>query len=197
MNENITPIHDQLRQALDEQTKKPSRHPLMKQIDEWEQASIEKVHLAANDARKQLSNVISKHATEMEETLELLAQQLKKARDDDHFFETDLKEWMNQLDVLEKDLATPQTINIRYDNNTTSFISKILIEKTRDTSDDCFEQSVGYIQITNNSKVITHNQRNMYASVCGRREYSSGEHRLRFVIENLSSWKCFLFWNCV
>jgi hypothetical protein len=190
MEEDIIPLHDQLRQILDEQTKKPSHHhPLNKQIDEWEQASIEKIHQAAHDAREQLLNIISKRTDKLREVLEHLTQQLKKARDDDHFFETDLKEWMKKLDTLKKDLILPQTINIEYDNNKTSFISKILIGETANTSNECFEQSFGNIQITNNGTVITHNQSSRYAFARGRHEYSSGEHRLRFVIENLSIYK--------
>jgi hypothetical protein len=191
MDEDVIPLHDQLRQNLDEQAKKSSHHPLMKQIDEWEQASTEKIHQTAKDARKQLLDIINKHTDTMKETLECVTQQLKKARDDDHFFETDLKEWIKKLDALKKDLVTPQTINIQYDNNTASFISKILIDETAYRSDECFEQALGNIQITNSGTVITHNQTHKYASVRGRCEYSAGEHRLRFVIENLSQYKWF------
>jgi hypothetical protein len=125
----------------------------------------------------------------MMETLKHATEQLRKARDDDHFFETDLKEWMIKLKKLEKDMITPQTINIQYDNNTTSFISNILINETTDALDEFFEPYLGNIQITNDGTVIIHNQTNRYASVRGNREYSSGEHRLRFKIENLSASK--------
>jgi hypothetical protein len=189
MDENVIPLHDQLRQNIDEQTKKPRQHPLMKRVDEWEQDSIEKIHQAANDARTQLLDIVNKHTTEMKKSLEQLTQQLKTARDDDHFFENDLKEWIKKLDVLKKDLITPQTISIQYDTSTTPFISKILISQTPGTSDDCFEQAIGNIKITNNGTVIIHNQTNSHASVRGKCEYSTGEHRLRFTIENLSQYK--------
>jgi hypothetical protein len=186
MDEDVIPLHDQLRQNLDEQTKKPHQHPLMKGIDEWEQASVEKVHQAANDARKQLLDLVNKNTNEMKKSLEHITQQLKTAREDDHFFENDLKEWIKKLDALKKDLITPQTINIQYDTSTTSFISKILIGQTAGISDECFEQALGNIQITNNGTVVIHNQSGSYASVRGKCEYSTGEHRLRFIIENLS-----------
>jgi hypothetical protein len=158
----------------------------MKGIDEWEQASVEKVHQAANDARKQLLDLVNKNTNEMKKSLEHITQQLKTAREDDHFFENDLKEWIKKLDALKKDLITPQTINIQYDTSTTSFISKILIGQTAGISDECFEQALGNIQITNNGTVVIHNQSGSYASVRGKCEYSTGEHRLRFIIENLS-----------
>jgi hypothetical protein len=189
MDEDIIPFHNQLRQNLDDQIAKPDHHLLMKQIAQWEQGSIEKIHQAADDARKQLLNLISKHTNQMMETLKHVAEQLKNARGDDHFFETDLKEWMIKLEKLEKDMITPQTIKIQYDTNTNSFISKILINETTDTLEEFFEPYLGNILITNDRTVIIHNHTNRYASVSGHREYSSGEHRLRFKIENLSARK--------
>ena len=189
MDEDIIPLHDQLRQNINEQTNKFDHDPLMKQIDEWEQTSIEKIRQTANDARQQLLNISNKHIDHMKETLEHLTQQLKKARDDDCFFESQLKEWKNKLDALKKDLVTPQIINIQYDDSSVSFVSKILISDMEDVSDECFEQPFGDILITNDGTVITHNQTNNYASVRGRREYTFGKHRLRFVIENLSMLK--------
>ncbi len=61
------------------------------------------------------------------------------------------------------------------------------------TSDQCFEQALGNIQITNNGTIVTHNQTDIYASVRRQREYSSGEYRLRFVIDNLSASKWIFF----
>jgi hypothetical protein len=72
MDEDIIPLHDQLRQSIDEQTKQSDPHPLMKQINEWEQASIEKIHQTANHARQQISNVIKENTDKIKESLELL-----------------------------------------------------------------------------------------------------------------------------
>jgi len=104
----------------------------------------------------------------------------KIARDNNHSFETDLNESMKKLNTLKKDFVISQPINIRYDNNTASFISKILIDQTGDTSDKCFEQSLENIQITNNRAVITHNKTNKYTSVRGGRD---GEFQF---LENLN-----------
>jgi hypothetical protein len=45
------------------------------------------------------------------------------------------------------------------------------------------------MQILNHGTVVTHNQTSSHTLVHGRREYLWGEHRLRFVIENLSVYK--------
>lgn len=78
MDEDIIPTHDQIRQILHDQTKNPDHHPLMKQIDQWENVSIEKIHSAADDARQQLMKSINNHMSQMKEQIERLTQQLKK-----------------------------------------------------------------------------------------------------------------------
>ncbi|CAF4587627.1 unnamed protein product [Rotaria sp. Silwood2] len=187
MDENVIYFHDQLRQNFDEQMNKSSDHSLMKQIDQWEENSIEKIHQTANDARKQLSYIIDKHINKLKNDLECLTQELKKARDDDHFFENDLNKWMTKLNELKKDSITPQTINIHYDNNTTPFISKIIIKQTTDMLNERFEKSFGDIIISDNGTVATHNKTSHYASVRGKCEYTSGKHQIRFQIKNFNN----------
>ncbi len=182
MDEDVIPLHDQLQQNLDEQTKNLSNHPSMKEIDQWEQASIEKIHQAANDVRKQLASLMNEHMSKLKEALALLTQQLKTARDDDHFFETDLKEWINKLDALKKDFVTPQTINIQCEDNTDSLIPKISINHIAKTPNERFEQSLSNLAISDNGTVATHKFNMRYASAYGRCEYSSGEYCLHFLI---------------
>ncbi|CAF1187776.1 unnamed protein product [Rotaria sp. Silwood1] len=193
MDENVIYFYDQLRQNFDEQMEKSSDHQLMKQIDQWEENSIEKIHQIANDARKQLLNIIEKHMDKLKNDLEYLRQELKKARDDEHFFENDLNKWMIKLNELKNDLIIPQTININYDNNTTPFISKIIIKETTDMLNERFEQSFGDIIISDNGTIATHNTSSCYASVRGKCEYISGKHQIRFQIKHLSneSWAFF------
>jgi hypothetical protein len=194
VEEYIIPLHDQLRQNFGKQTKKTlDHHPLMKQIDDWERDSIDKIHQVAGDAREQLLNLIDKHTGKLKEALKRLTQELKKARDDDHFLETDLKEWMKKLEDLKKESITPNTINVQYGNTVPPFILKILINETANISDECFEQLLGKVILSDNGRVATHYQTNRYASVRGRREYSSGEHRFRLVIETLSARKWVFF----
>ncbi len=84
--DELTLDHDRFRQNLMEQTKEPRHHPLMKQINEWEQQSIDKIRHTADDARKQLQNTINEHATKLTEALMKIADELRRAREDDDFF---------------------------------------------------------------------------------------------------------------
>ncbi|CAF2897589.1 unnamed protein product [Rotaria sp. Silwood2] len=188
--EEVTLCHDQLRQNFDEQTKEPRQHSLIQQIDEWEQNSIEKIRQVAENARKQLLNAISKHSIKMTEVLGDLTQKLTKARDDDDFVETDLKEWIDKLNKIKNDWTAPQTISIQQDVSEVSFIRKITIN---DWSNDCLEKSAGDIRIEENGLVIVHGPSQDHAAVRGRCQYSFGQHRFRFKIEKLDTTKWVFF----
>ncbi|CAF0869437.1 unnamed protein product [Rotaria sordida] len=188
--EEVSLCRDQLKQSFDEQTKQPRQHPLMQQIDEWEQNSIEKIHQVADDARKQLLNAIGKHTNKMTQVLGDLTQQLTKARDDDDFVETDLKEWTDKLNKIKNDWTTPQTINIQQDVSEISFIRKIAIN---DWPGDYLEHSAGDIRIEENGFVIIHGQSQGHAAVRGKCQYSSGQHRFRFKVEKLDASKWVFF----
>ncbi|CAF2598826.1 unnamed protein product [Rotaria sp. Silwood2] len=43
---------------LDEKNKENNNHPLLKQIDKWEQESIKKIQQTANEARQQIEKLI-------------------------------------------------------------------------------------------------------------------------------------------
>ncbi|CAF3027549.1 unnamed protein product [Rotaria sp. Silwood2] len=192
LDEEIILAHDQIQQNINENTTKPQLHPLMKQIDEWEQQSMNKIRQAADEARKQLLSIIEKHMDNIKKSLGLLTEQLNKARVDDEFVETDIKEWKERLEKLKKEMNAPQSIKIQQDNNMTGFISKILINKNLSTI-DIFEKIQGSVRIEDNGQVIIHDQTISDSAVRGRCEYSSGQHRFRFKIEQLDGNKWSFF----
>ncbi len=124
--DEVTLDHDQLRQTISEYTSEPHHHPLIKQVDEWEQTSVDKIHQAANDVRRQILMNVEKHTTRITKTLERVKQELSKAHDDEEYFETDLEQWKKKLDTMKKELAEPSTINIRHVEQSMSLISKII-----------------------------------------------------------------------
>ncbi|CAF1565353.1 unnamed protein product, partial [Didymodactylos carnosus] len=190
--DEVTLDHDQLRHMITECTANSHCHPLLKQIDKWEQQSVDKIHQAAEDARQQLLTVVGKHMTYVTEALEQFKQQLSKARDDEEYFETDLEEWKKKLDRLKNDLTALSTISILEDDNLTPFVSKIIVTEARALV-DFFERPTGDIQMKDSGQVIVHGQTSAHAAVRGRGEYSSGQHRFRFNIEQLGATKWVLF----
>ena len=180
--------HDQFRESLMKQTQESRHDALMKQIDEWEQESINKIRHTANEIRKELQTRIGQHTSKLTEDLTEMAQDLRKAREEDDFHEKDLKQWMDKLNNLKRNLTQPPNIDIRKENNNTIlFIPKIVLSIF---SNEIFGQSIGDIRIEDNGQLIVKGQSNGLATARGSGEYSSGEHRFRLRIEvnNSDKW---------
>jgi hypothetical protein len=175
--------HDQLRQNLTEYGNKPLSHPLMKQIDDWEQESIDKIHQIATESRNQLQHVIVKWKDKITESLEPLTQELKRFHEDDTFVETDLGTWKAKLEKLKNELLEPPTVKVIKEFANISYISKLLV---LETPEDIFQELVGNISIEDKGKVITHGYLPSYGAARGKGEYSSGCYQLRFKMEDLS-----------
>jgi hypothetical protein len=184
--DELTMVHDQFRQSLTEQTTKSYQISCMKQIDEWEQQSINKIHREAADARKQLQDTIDERTTKLTEVLAKIARELQKAREDDDFFETDLTEWTEKLNKLKKDLAQPPNIDIGQNDTVIASIPKMVVLASKK---EIFERLIGNIRIEDDGQVIVKDQPNSYATVRGNGEYTSGQHRFRFKTEEYHTGK--------
>ncbi|UJR32362.1 hypothetical protein I4U23_019825 [Adineta vaga] len=176
--------HDRLRQILLEPTTDLKLHPFIIDINEWEQQSIDRIHQIANDARKQLEISILIHRTKFNEDLTKIANELKKAHEDDDYFETDLRQWIEKIDQLKKELIQPSNVKLsRVYNDILSSIPRV-IETT--SSKEVFQQSTDGVQIEENGHVITKTIRSTHATVRGSGEYTNGQHQFRFRIERYS-----------
>jgi hypothetical protein len=186
--DEVTTQHDQLQQTIADQEKQPNCHSLIEKIGTWEQQSIDKIHQAAEDARKQVLNIIGTSRTLVRNDLANLTQELNKARNEDDYVETDLKEWTEKLDKLKTDLAAAQTIDFGQDDDKISLISKIYINAALT---DSFYQITGDMQISENGRNVVHGPANQLAAArCGG-EYSVGQHRFRFKIDQMYNYNGF------
>jgi len=183
--DGITSDHEQVQQSIADYTAQSSCHPLMKEIDQWEQKSIEKIQKAAKDARKQLLNLLGTITDNVTPMLESLTKELTKARDDDTFVETDLQVWTMKLNQLKKDLNTPKTILVKEDTySVMPFINPI---STIAVPNDSFGHSVGNTDIEDNGYVIKQGFLPPAGSARTMGEYTFGCHQFRFKIENLQN----------
>jgi hypothetical protein len=179
--DELTLVHERFRQSLVKQTSEPNQHSLMKQIDEWEQQSINKIHLVAKNIRQQLQKIIGQHTTKLNEILAKIAHDLRKAREDGDFFETDVKEWTEKLNKLKKESTELPDVSLEYEDDTINpFISMISISVP---TKEVFRRSIGNIQIRDNKQLIVKDSFDNYATARGSGEYSSSQHRFRFKIE--------------
>ena len=189
--EDFLTDHNQLQQIVCEYIKEPRQHPLIQQINKWERQSINKIQQAANDARTQILNVLSDHIISIKKSLENLTKKLDEVRNDEKLSETFLRHSRDKLDKLKIDLTTPDTIKLRKDDDDIAFISKLIVIIIE--PNDLFERSAGNIRIEDNGQTIIHGQWSDHSSVRGKGEYSSGQHRFRFKIEELDPDKWAFF----
>ena len=188
--DEITTNHDLFQQTIVEQQTEPNSHPLLKQIDLWEENSIEKIHQTAKNAREELLKIIDKNRLKITDDLILLTQELSKARDDDDFVETNLKEWTGKLNQLKLDLGAAETIDFGSNDHESALIPKIFI---RQISNDSFEKWFGDIEITDHGQLISHGPTNQIATVYSKEIFSTGQHTFRLKIENLYTTQYFVF----
>jgi hypothetical protein len=180
--DEIATNHDQLQQTIANQEAEPNCHPLMKRIDEWEQQSIDKIRQAAEDARKQLLIILGTHRTQVTKDLASFTTELSTVRKEGDYVETDLTKWTEKLENLKADLTAADTIGFASDNDEISLIPKYFIN---DASADIFYQTINDVQISEARKIVTHGPTNDISAARCRREYSRGQHRCRFRIEQL------------
>ncbi|CAF3525950.1 unnamed protein product, partial [Rotaria sp. Silwood2] len=186
----ITLHHSQLKQTLAQHIANPYRHPFMKKIDDWGAQCIEKIRKAADDARKQLQNVISRKIYSIQDVLTDMTQEIRVANDRANFVETDLKQWNEKLHQLNRNLTAPIGIDIRQDENGAPFISKVLVSEI---TTDIFERSTDHIRIDNRGKVAVNTGSTDHASVRCKGEYTSEQYQFRVKIEELNTQKWIFF----
>ena len=126
--DEIEVSRDLFRQTLTEQTADRQKHALIQQIDEWERHSIRTIQQTAEETRKKLLKHVAEKTVEIESELDTLTKQLQQSREENDFFETDLKDWSEDLTRLTKELAKPSNISVRQD--TTALIYKINVDIT-------------------------------------------------------------------
>ena len=114
-----------------------------------------------------------------------LAQQLRKARDDDDYVETDLRLWTRKLEQLKSDMhGMLRPVRI-YEDTSKVLINPIYITETKSTStsEERFGEFSGNISIENDGLVAQHtNVGNSPAFVRGKKEYSSGKHQIQVLM---------------
>lgn len=114
--DDIEVSRDLFQQILLEQIATPQTHILIKQIDEWEHDAIDKIRRTADDARRLLLKYTAKHCITMDMNLEKLSNQLRKGRQENDFFETDLRQWDEQLKQLGEELKNPPHIQVIHES---------------------------------------------------------------------------------
>ncbi|CAF1187960.1 unnamed protein product [Rotaria sordida] len=189
--------HDALQQTIaDHNDQEKNHHFLFKQINKWEQDSIIKIQQAAKEIRQQIEKLINSHKEKVSKKLFDLAEQLRKARIDDDYVESDLCTWTTMLDKLKHDLTNIHPLINIYEDPTKILVAKMCISQTEShmEQDEKFGESIGgNIRIEENGYVAIHtDSKRGDGFVRGICEYSLGKQKIRFVLKKeTAEYYCF------
>ena len=110
--EEIDSTCEGFQQTIVKLTSKPQKHPLFQYIDQWEQNSISKIQQAADEARQILLKHFPVHVASATDHLKDFMKKVKKSRQENDFFETDIQRWKDELAIVKEKLRKPSNIII-------------------------------------------------------------------------------------
>lgn len=122
--DEIETNRDLFRQTLNEQTVNPKNYSLIKQIDKWEEDSINTIQKTA----KQYRQLVLQHTTEninhIEINLNKLTNQLKQTRQENDFNETHLNQFKQKLTQLATEI---DKLSISVRQESAALVNKISV----------------------------------------------------------------------
>ncbi|CAF4189215.1 unnamed protein product, partial [Adineta steineri] len=122
---SITYQYNEFKQKIDEQKQNPQSHSFIKQIDEWEIESIDKIQQKAQECRKIVIEYPQKFIDEIEKKFNDLSEQIRQIHSENDFNEINLNYLENQLIEITKEINNLSTISIKEDSQ--SLINEISI----------------------------------------------------------------------
>jgi predicted nuclease with TOPRIM domain len=123
--DDIEVNRDLFRETLNEQTIDLKKHPLIEEIDQWEDHSIRKIQQIAKECREQILHHTSEHIHQIEVNLIKLTDQLREIRQENDFNEIDLQQLKQSLSELTEELDQPSNVSIEHDS--TTFVDRISV----------------------------------------------------------------------
>ncbi len=125
-----------------------------------------------------------------------LAEQLRKARIDGDYVETDLRAWTVTLEKLQRDLNTPSSSITISEDPTKTLIARMIfsVSKPQTEFDEIFGDFRGQVRIENNGHAVRHcGEKRSDAFVRGIGEYSSGKYKIQFIVNKQATSSDILF----
>ncbi|CAF1320393.1 unnamed protein product [Rotaria sordida] len=185
--DEITFEHDTLQQTMIElKEKQNDYHHLIEQVNEWEKNSIIKIQRTAIETRQEIEKLIAFQHETISSKLRDLAEQLRKAREDDDFVEIDLRLWKTKLQELKINVTADvhPTVTVHEDPFIT-LVSQLNIKSItqRSEDDEKLVRIFGSVQIDDNGYVAIQRDSTIVSYVRGKNEYSFGRYKIKFNID--------------
>ncbi|CAF3898445.1 unnamed protein product [Adineta steineri] len=115
--------YDGFKQTINEHKRNSQNHSLIKQINQWEKNSIEKIKQKARNWREIVLKYSSTVINNIEIKLNDLNEQIKQLHRENEFNESNLNRLRNQLIEIIEELNSPSNISIEQDSQ--SLINEI------------------------------------------------------------------------
>ncbi|CAM4817381.1 unnamed protein product [Rotaria magnacalcarata] len=128
--EQLNKTDDQFNQfklQIEEQLVKPETHELMKEIDNWERESIEKIQKMANDIRQELSSCLISFIDDLNAKFRYLTEQFIQCRTEENIINSNIQFFNEELNLLKNTLHKPPFFKILYKSRI--FIKRIRLTK--------------------------------------------------------------------
>ena len=159
--------HEQLEAKMHDDPYGTSCEKIFQEIELWEQESISKIRQMAEQVRDDVSKNIRVKMDQSKEQCRQLANDLERARLNDEYFENDLLEWKDRLQVLTDLLQEQQGFELYEEKHSMPLIHSIRLRKT------AMDNSGMSSEHANDQSMVEETN-----------QYSSGLHDLRFRIED-------------
>ncbi|CAF0767009.1 unnamed protein product [Adineta steineri] len=117
--------YDQFKQRINERKQNPYNHVLIKEIDQWERTSIEKIQQKAKDSREIVTKSSQTCINDNEKKYNDLTEQIQQLDKENDFNESNFNYLTNQLTKITEKLNNPSTISIEQDSQ--AFINDVSI----------------------------------------------------------------------
>ena len=144
---------------------------------------LEKIHQLAENIRQELVVTVRERDDTLKEKLEQLKQQIEQARQDGGYYENDLRDWTEKINILRSTFVEQQSIKLGEENGLTPFISRISLQ-------DPFQND------TRGGKQhpdVRQNPYDDYSNTPNQHEYSTGRHTIRYKIERYDETSSVIF----
>lgn len=194
---------EQFRQSLSEENDSTS---LIYEIDQWEEKSIEKIHLTAENARNDVRKLTDKTINDFDKAITKITTDMEFSHQSNDTTEIDLIHWNDQLESLKDLIKQPYPIGIVNDQTQTiplHFIkvkyqspfnkhikSKQIIKKQiqlnssdsqhfTSSVEEKFHRIYGHANLSDDNFTFTSFG---YSSVLGLKSYGNSIHKIKFKI---------------
>ncbi|CAF1385389.1 unnamed protein product [Adineta steineri] len=136
---HITNEYKKFTQTINEQRQNPYNHSLIKQIDQWEVDSIEKIKQKAHNCRKIAIESLQTYINTVEMKFNDLNEQIKQIHKENEYNEINLYYLRNELIKIRQELNNPSNMSIQ--KNGQSFTNDVSIVLSKEPKFSKYKQN--------------------------------------------------------